>query len=200
MKEHVHRMGLKNCKQTHGHNSVKSCPIFKILLLILQKICSKWVITIPPQLACVATLNCETLMSENKRLTINYDVVTWRSVASYSRYGGIVNNHIKKRFITESLSVKKIKIGEYLAKLQARRWLSHCIVVWKWQMLSSFSPNSANLNPTDYTIGGAAGASLSRYERWTSLFVCMPVGLCLSAPRAYLTNHKPPNFQCTLYS
>jgi len=68
-------MGLKNCKQTHGHNSVKSCPIFKILSLILQKNCSKWVITIPPQLAYVATLNCETLMSENKRLTINYDVV-----------------------------------------------------------------------------------------------------------------------------
>jgi len=35
----------------------------------------KVVIKIPPHLAYVATLFCETLMSENKRLTINYKVV-----------------------------------------------------------------------------------------------------------------------------
>jgi len=46
------------------------------------------------------------------------------SVATYLRYGGVVNNQIKKGLLL-SLWVKKIKIGEYLAKLQARAWLSH---------------------------------------------------------------------------
>jgi len=41
------------------------------------------------------------------------------SVATYLRRGGAVNNQIKKDLLL-SLRVKKIKIGEYLAKLQAR--------------------------------------------------------------------------------
>ena len=43
-------------------------------------------------------------------------------VATFLRYGGVVNNHIEK-----GLRVKKIKIGEHLAKLQARTWLSHAL-------------------------------------------------------------------------
>jgi len=41
-------------------------------------------------------------------------------VATFLRYGGVVNNHIEK-----SLRVKKIKIGEYLATLQERGCLMH---------------------------------------------------------------------------
>jgi len=41
------------------------------------------------------------------------------SVAAYLRCGGVVNNQIKKGLLL-SLRVKKIKIGEYLAKLQAK--------------------------------------------------------------------------------
>jgi len=41
------------------------------------------------------------------------------SVAAYLRCGGVVNNQIKKGLLM-SLNVKKIKIGEYLAKLQAK--------------------------------------------------------------------------------
>ena len=48
------------------------------------------------------------------------------SVAAYLRFGGVVNNQIKKGFLP-SLRVKKIKNGEYLAKLQARTWLSHSL-------------------------------------------------------------------------
>ena len=44
------------------------------------------------------------------------------SVATYLRCVGVVNNQIKKGLLL-SLSVKKNKIGEYLAKLQARTWL-----------------------------------------------------------------------------
>jgi len=41
------------------------------------------------------------------------------SVATYFRCGGIVNSQIKKGLLL-SQRVKKNKIGEYLAKLQAR--------------------------------------------------------------------------------
>jgi len=41
------------------------------------------------------------------------------SVATYLRCGEVVKNQIKKGLLL-SLSVKKNKIGEYLAKLQAR--------------------------------------------------------------------------------
>jgi len=43
------------------------------------------------------------------------------SVATYLTYGGVVNNQIKKGLLL-SLPVNFL-IGEYLAKLQARRWL-----------------------------------------------------------------------------
>ena len=48
------------------------------------------------------------------------------SVAAHLRCGGVVNNQIKKGLLL-SLWVKKIKIGEYLAKLQARAWLSRAL-------------------------------------------------------------------------
>ena len=41
----------------------------------LGKFALKWLLKIPPPLAYVATLLCKTLISENKRLTINYKVV-----------------------------------------------------------------------------------------------------------------------------
>ena len=41
------------------------------------------------------------------------------SVAAYLRCGGVVNNQIKSGLLL-SQRVKKIKIGEYLAKLQAK--------------------------------------------------------------------------------
>jgi len=50
------------------------------------------------------------------------------SVASYLRRGEVVNNQIKKDSLVLSLSVNKIfKICEYLAKLQARTWLSRAV-------------------------------------------------------------------------
>ena len=53
--------------------------------------------------------------------------VSQGSVATYLRRGGVVNNQIKKGLLL-SLTVKKIKIGEYLAKLayhQKRDCLVH---------------------------------------------------------------------------
>ena len=59
------------------------------------------------------------MMSENKRLTTLQGKV--------AICDGVVNTEIKKGLLL-SLSVKSFKIGEYLAKLQARTWLSraHC--------------------------------------------------------------------------
>ena len=48
-----------------------------------------------------------------------------RSVATYLRRGGVVNNQIKKGLLL-CVSEKKFKIGEYLAKLQARAWVVSC--------------------------------------------------------------------------
>jgi len=88
-----------------------------------QIICSTVVIKkIPPHLAYVAILPCEALMSE----TSDYQKIQG-SVATYLRRGGVVNNRINKCLLI-SLSVNKIfKIGKYLAKLRARRWLSRAL-------------------------------------------------------------------------
>ena len=49
------------------------------------------------------------------------------SVATYLRCGGVVSNKINKGLLLSLCVKKKFKIGEYLAKLQAREWLSHAL-------------------------------------------------------------------------
>ena len=65
----------------------------KITGIFFNKFVVNWLLKNPPLLAYVATLPCETLMSENKRLTINY-----KSEKSYVYLGcdGFLNNQIKK--------------------------------------------------------------------------------------------------------
>ena len=69
----------------------------------LGKLSVKWVLKIPPHLAYVATLPCETLLSA-KQAT---DYKLQGSVAIRLRCGGVVNSQIKKRLLL-SLRVKKI--------------------------------------------------------------------------------------------
>ena len=61
------------------------------------------------------------LVTETAKQAINDNLQG--SVAACLRCGGVDNNHIKKGLLL-TLEWKKIKIGEYLAKLQARKWLS----------------------------------------------------------------------------
>jgi len=92
----VYRVGQKVGPQTHDQHSLK------------------WILKIPPHLACVATLPCETLMSAkqaNDKLQ--------RSVATM--YMSLLVIKLRNVY----LWVKTIKIGEFLGKLQARTWLSH---------------------------------------------------------------------------
>jgi len=71
---------------------------------------------IPLHLAYVATLPCETLVSAKQAINDKLQ----GSVATYLRCGGVVNNQIKKGLLLSLRVKKKILIGEYLAKLQAR--------------------------------------------------------------------------------
>ena len=79
----------------------------------LSKFAVKWIFNIPSHLAYVATLPCETLMS---KLAISDKLQS--SVATYLRCGGVVIDQIKKGLFL---------IDVYLAKLQARAWLSHAL-------------------------------------------------------------------------
>jgi len=57
----------------------------------LRKVAVKWILKIPPHVAYVATLPCETLMSAKQALNDKLQ----GSVAAYLRCGGVVNNQIK---------------------------------------------------------------------------------------------------------
>jgi len=76
-------------------------------------------------LCCYTTF--ETLMSATQAINDKLQ----GSVATYLRCGGVVNNQIKKGI---GVWVKKIKIGGYLAKLQARAWLSYTDAILQIQL------------------------------------------------------------------
>jgi len=76
----------------HDHNSVKYEPIKKFTGRFIGKFVIKWILKTPPQLAYVATLPCETLMSAKQAINDKLQ----GTVATYSRFGGVVNNQIKK--------------------------------------------------------------------------------------------------------
>jgi len=58
----------------------------------LSKFVFKWILTIPPHLAYVATLPCETLISAKQAINDKLQ----SSIATYLRCGGVVNNQLKK--------------------------------------------------------------------------------------------------------
>jgi len=58
----------------------------------LDKFAVKWILNIPPYLAYVATLPCETLMSGKQAINDKLQGI----VATYLRCGGVANNQIKK--------------------------------------------------------------------------------------------------------
>jgi len=128
----LYRVGQKVGRQTHDHTSVKFLTdLKKITGRFPGKFVVRWILKIPPHLAYVGTLPWETLMSTKQAISNKLE----GNVAAYWRYGGVVNNQIKKGLLL-SLRVKKINIGEYLAKLQLsksvvvsctlRAWPTHC--------------------------------------------------------------------------
>jgi len=93
-------------------NRFKKFFIGRFTLLFAVKRISK----ILPHLACVATLPCETLMTAKQAINDKLQ----GSVATNLRCSKVVNNEIKKGLLLSLCEQKKFKIGEYLAKLQAR--------------------------------------------------------------------------------
>jgi len=73
----IYRVGQKVRSQTHGHNSIIIFTDAQSFFTgrFLGKFAVKSLLEIPLHFAYVATLPCETLMSEYKRLTIKYKVV-----------------------------------------------------------------------------------------------------------------------------
>jgi len=70
---------------------------------LLGKLAVIWISKIPPQLAYVATLPCETLLSAKQAINDKLQ----GSVVTHLRYDGVVNNQIKKGLLL-SLRVKKV--------------------------------------------------------------------------------------------
>jgi len=84
--------GQKTGPQTHDHNSVKSLPIYSFFSLEDSWVNLQLNGNLPPHLACVATLPCETLMSAKQAINDKLQ----GSVTTYFRCGGVADNQIKK--------------------------------------------------------------------------------------------------------
>jgi len=67
----------------------------------LGKFVVKWILKVPPHLAHVATLPCETLLSAKQAINDNLR----GSVATYLRCGGVVNNQIKNGLLLSLLVI-----------------------------------------------------------------------------------------------
>jgi len=79
--------------QTLGHNSIKSDPIFlKFSRKFLVKFVVRWISKLPPHLAYVATLPCETLMPAKQAINDKLQ----GSVATYLRYDGLLITKLRK--------------------------------------------------------------------------------------------------------
>jgi len=85
-----------------------------------SKFAVKWILRTQPHLAYVATPPCETFMSAEQAINDKLQ----GSVATCLRCGGVDRNEIRRG---ECVSEEIFKIGEYLAKSQARAWLSRAL-------------------------------------------------------------------------
>ena len=87
----------------------------------LGKFDVKWILKIPPHLAYVATLPCETLMSAKQSINDKLH----GNVATHLRCSGVVNNQIKKDLLL-SLRVKFFKsVNIWQSYKQERDCLVH---------------------------------------------------------------------------
>jgi len=87
----------------------------------LGKFAVKRISKIPPHLAYVATLPCETLMSAKEAINDKLQ----GSVATYLRCGGVVNNQIKKGLLL-SLSVKFFLNLRIFGKVTSKNVIVSC--------------------------------------------------------------------------
>jgi len=104
------------CRVTQGGPQKRGHRLMTIILSILNrnffftgrylgKFAVKRISKIPPHLAYVATLPCETLMSAKQAINDKWQ----GSVTTHLRCSGIVNNQIKKVLLLSVLEWKKLK-------------------------------------------------------------------------------------------
>jgi len=92
-----------------------------------RKFAIQLLLKIPSHLIRVATLPCKTAMRENKQHSRTNGVTNYKSqgsVATHLRCGEIFSSHIFKNLLLSQPVKKTFKIGEYVAKLQARSWIA----------------------------------------------------------------------------
>jgi len=116
---------LQGAPKKRGHRlmtaSLSILNRFRIFFTgrFLGKFSVKWMSTVPPHLAYVAALPCETLMPAKQAVKDKLQC----SVATYLRCGGVINNQIKKGLLL-SLRVKK----KLFKKLQSYKQERDCLV------------------------------------------------------------------------
>ena len=93
-----------------GQRAVKRVCVcmfqFFLTLTFSSKFAAKYLLNIPPHVICVATLPCETVMSDNERQSQTVEVINDKlrgKVVTCLRCGGIINNRIKKRLLLNPL-------------------------------------------------------------------------------------------------
>ena len=90
----LYRVGQKKCGHTLMATTLSNLNplIFFLAGRFPGKFVVKWILKIPPHIAYVATLPCETLMSAKQAI----DDRLQGSVTTYLRCGGVVNNQIRR--------------------------------------------------------------------------------------------------------
>ena len=96
------------------------------------------------------------------------------SVGTCLRFDGVVNNQIKNGLLL-GLWVKNVKIGKYLAKLQARTWLSCALsssfsgVLARRAKCTRHLPASLHWRSQDFWLGGPVNFHHWLRLPWTTL-------------------------------
>jgi len=139
----IYRVGQKN-------GATDSWPQFCQILTdfknnfterFLSKFAVKCMLKIPPHLAYVVTLPCETLMCAKQAVNDKLQ----GSVATYLRCGGVVNEQIKKGLLL-SLRVKKKSANVWQSNKQKRDCLVHFLTYLLSTTCSSHQPSSSVYN------------------------------------------------------
>ena len=93
--------------------------------VLRRKFATKSCLNIPPRLKCVATLPCQIYMLEKWRHSKIFIVINNKSQCSITKH--LRNDELLYyAFIIQSASERIFRIGEHLAKLQAKWFIVSC--------------------------------------------------------------------------
>jgi len=149
---YLHREFKKTRHWTLAHNFAKYEPIFKLFFTdgLGSKFATKSYLNIPSRLKHVATLPCEICKSEKWCQSEICNVINDKSqgrpsIATHLRS----DNLLYYTFIIQSAGERIFKIGEHLAKLQAKWLIVSCApirlaILLSKMLISLISPDRLN--------------------------------------------------------